>query len=151
MSEYEFKVGDIVESVKTDTTGGLDSFAYGLVYEMFPFIEGKVKGTVVDIEDDFLESDGAIRVQIETDQEPRRFYFGASELKLAKKQKTPTKAAIRTQKVLAKAPKKVYAVLKGDRVFTAKTREDARERKAKLGGKAAGAVIVAYTPAEEIR
>lgn len=134
----KFKPGDVVYAVKAEEDGTeATDHRFGFNSNMIEFAKGNVKGSVVEV----LVLPDEIKVKTPTGT----WAYGPSELR-----KTPRKVK-KGANGLAKAPKKVYAVVKGERVFTAKTREDARERKAKLGGKAAGAIIVAYTPLQEIR
>lgn len=141
----ELKVGQTVYAVKAkdDGTEATDH-RFGFGERMAHFAQGNVKGVIT-----FIDGD-----EIYVDTGNGTWSYAAEELR-----KTPrtrvgtivTKAAIRTKKALAKAPKKVYAVVKDGSVYPTVSREDARDLKLILGGKAKGAIIVRYDITEEIR
>lgn len=137
----KFKVGDTVYAAKAKDDGTIDTdHRFGYNSRMDVFAQGNIKGEVAAIDGD--------EIYVRT---PNGTWSYAEHGELRKTPRITKPRAERTQKVLAKAPKKVYAVVKGSRVYATQTREEARELKASLGGKAKGAVIIAYALVEEIR
>lgn len=141
----EFKVGQTVYAVKAKDDGtDVTDHRFGYNESMDHFAQGNVKGVIIGIEDD----------EVYVDTGHGTWSYATQELRKTPRTRvrtTITKAAIRTNKVLAKAPKKVYAVVKGDSVYPTETRAAARGLKLILGGKAKGAIIVRYDITAEIR
>lgn len=144
MSKLTPTVGMTVYAVKSrdDGTDATDH-RFGYNSSMDSFATGQVKGTIERIDDD-----GAIIVRI---SKCNSAFYDAKELRATPRRPVVSKAALRTKKVLAKAPKKVYAVVKGGSVYPVASREQARDLKSMLGGKAEGAIIVRYDITAEIR
>lgn len=145
MTEKTYKVGDkvlfvepfVVESEIDNYDELQDRLTYGYAEEMAGFVGGAV-GTVTYIHasnPDMISVDG--------------WGYSLSEIMPVKaKKEKPAKAV----KPLPVSNRPAYAVVKNRVIFGMfELREDARQAKASLGGKKAGAAIVLFKPVEEIR
>jgi hypothetical protein len=140
MAKRPFKKGDNVRYVGPTNR---EALRYGFADQMAPFVDGAHAGKVTAIWED---GSGCIMVDgwsyHETEIEPVKV------TKVAFLKEKPVKA----DKPLPVSNRPAYAVVKDKEILGMfELRADARAAKKSVGGKKAGAVIVAYVPVEEIR